>query len=306
METSKCVECGKTVAQKGRGRKRLTCSDTCRQKQYLKRKKAKAKADTPRTARILLYDIENTPMFGAAWGTYQTDLLEVTQESYVLSIAWKWLGEDDVFVYALPDFKKTFAKDRTNDFNLIKKWAQVRNEADIVVGHNVDRFDERKINARLLKHGITPPKPAASVDTLKVARKQFMLPNNRLDTIAKFLGIEGKLEHEGYGLWKKVMAGDDDAWKRMVEYNVQDVRLLEKVYLALRSWTPNHPVVTNIDEQLELSDQDVRYECPTCGSDHVNRAGFRRTRCFIHRRLRCMDCGSWFKGKSISVSRVKS
>ena len=37
------------------------------------------------------------------------------------------------------------------------------------------------------------------------------------------------------------MKDDLKAWKKMVEYNKQDIVLLEKVYYALRPWDTYHP-----------------------------------------------------------------
>jgi hypothetical protein len=41
----------------------------------------------------------------------------------------------------------------------------------------------------------------------KVAKAHFRFLSNKLDYIVQYLGIGKKVEHEGFGLWRKVMAG---------------------------------------------------------------------------------------------------
>ena len=74
------------------------------------------------------------------------------------------------------------------------------------------------------------------IDMLKIARKQFRFPSNKLDYVGKTLGVGAKTEHEGFDLWIKCMNRDGKAWKRMEEYNKQDVILLEKVYHRMLPW----------------------------------------------------------------------
>ena len=42
------------------------------------------------------------------------------------------------------------------------------------------------------------------------------------------------MENEGHELWLKCMAGNANAWKVMKRYNIQDVRVTEKLYDKLR------------------------------------------------------------------------
>ena len=52
--------------------------------------------DAPKKPRILVYDIETTPIRGWAWRPYKTDLFNVDQDSYVLCYAYKWLGNKTI------------------------------------------------------------------------------------------------------------------------------------------------------------------------------------------------------------------
>lgn len=252
-------------------------------------------------AKVLIWDVETSPVLIEAWQTWEAHALEIKREQYLLSFAYKWLGEDETHVVALPDFRKAYAANPEDDTELVKALHAVLSEADITVAHNGDKFDKKKANARFLKAGLPPTRPSTSVDTLKVARKHFSLSSNRLDALGEYLGVGRKEETGGYSLWQAVMKGDKAAWRRMKRYNKQDVALLEQVYLKLRPWIDTHPNVAFVDDKFGFNDADIFYSCPACGSENVHREGARRTRTMLHRRVRCVDCGSWFTGVSKKV-----
>ena len=80
----------------------------------------------------------------------------------------------------------------------------------------------------------------------------------KLDYVAGALGLGHKRAHEGFTLWTSCIAGDEKAWDRMRRYNIQDVRLTEKLYDRILPWIPNHP-------HMGLY-TDGGHCCPTCGS----------------------------------------
>ena len=137
---------------------------------------------------------------------------------------------------------------------------------------------------------LPPPPPVTSIDLIKTIKKMgfFM---NRLGFIGPFLGLGGKVEHEGMALWTKVEHGDEDAQKRMEEYCKQDVDLTEALYDKVAPYIRNHP-------RLKISET---HECPVCSSKKTQRRGPRYTRCFTIQRNQCTNCGHWF-----DTTRTKS
>src|SRR5690606_31254914 len=111
-------------------------------------------------------------------------------------------------------------------------------EADVVVGYNSTSFDIKKLNWEFARLGLVKPRPFRQVDLLRAVRASFGAEWKNLDFIAKHLGVGRKMEHEGWSLWEKVLAGDERAWGRMQRYNVQDVKVTEKLYLRLIPWLP--------------------------------------------------------------------
>lgn len=244
------------------------------------------KSGSSKGPKILLFDIETAPTLGYVWGLWEQNvgLNQIYEDPYILCWAAKWLDKKTILTASLPDFP-LYKKDKRNDREVMKTLWKLLDEADVVVAQNGDAFDIKWVNARFLKHGLKPPSPYKTVDTLKVAKKCFKLNSNKLEYLGNYLGIGRKLETGGFELWKSCMEGDMASWKTMVKYNIQDVALLEEVYLKIRPWMRNHP------NWNLYADSD--YNCPNCGSQHVQKRGFEYTRTTIKRKYQCLSCTAW-------------
>lgn len=251
------------------------------------------------SAKILHLDIENMYLEGAVWGLWKQNIPIdfITAEWYVLCYAAKW-DKSDTFLYdSLFRYRDVFKKDRENDYNVLLTLRDLLDEADIVVGHNAKAFDVRKINARFLKHGIPIPSPYKVVDTYLVAKKNFNLPSYKLSYLARVLGIEDKLDTD-IDLWHGCKRGDKEAWDKMVEYNIQDVNVLEQVYHKLLPWIDNHP-------NLALYSTDATPVCPKCGSKHLQWRGYYATNANTYRRFQCQGCGGWGRERYTALTKEK-
>ena len=202
----------------------------------------------------------------------------------MLSFAYKWLGEKKIHVHSLNDYTGYKLHRESDKLLVIDLW-ELLDHADIAVGHNADRFDLRKSNARFIAHGLAPPSPYKSIDTLKIARKHFKFDSNRLDDLGAYLGVGRKLPHTGKHLWLGCMNGDAKAWRTMRRYNAQDVALLERVYLKLRPWSSSHP---NLNLYTRAS------ACQVCQSPQIIRNGRRVLRSGYRQQFRCQSCGHQF------------
>lgn len=234
--------------------------------------------------KILLFDIETAPSLGYVWGKWEQNVIEFERDWYILSFACKWLNGKKTAVCSLPDFKG-YKKNPEDDKLLVAVLWKLFNEADIIIGHNGDAFDIKKANARFLTHGLLPPSPYKTVDTLKLARKYFKFDSNKLDDLAKSLNIGRKENVGGFATWKGCMTGDKKSWKKMTSYNKMDVELLEKVYNKLKPWSNNHPNVALLNGKTN--------SCPICGSDKVQRRGYSITKTNKFQRIQCQSCSGW-------------
>ena len=237
----------------------------------------------PAKPNILLYDIETTPINGWAWGTYKTNLFHIEQDSYVLCFAYKWLGKKHV-QWVGQNQAPGYTPGDINDRWVVEKLWHLLNRADWAIAHNGDRFDQRKLNARLLYHDIYPPSDYQTIDTLKVSRKNFSHTSNKLDELGRAYLGKRKEKHMGLDTWFGCMDGDPKAWRSMRRYNVGDVQLLEDLYLRIRPWIsgPSAPNMSHWSNGVRV--------CTQCGSEELVAIGtFRR----IHeyQQWRCSNCG---------------
>jgi uncharacterized protein YprB with RNaseH-like and TPR domain len=244
------------------------------------------KCEPAYSPKILFIDIETAPIMGLSWQIYDTNLMHVLEPTFMLCFAYKWLGKSKVHTKSLRDYPG-YTKNKKSDKALVKDLWELLDEADVVVAHNGDAFDIKKTNARFLVHGLQPPTPYKTVDTLKIARRHFKFDSNKLDNIGGYLNLGRKLPHTGKHLWLGCMNGDDAAWDVMCRYNAQDVRLLELVYDRLKAWSPSHPILTAIAPQKQTA-------CPTCLSFNVQRRGWRVNKVKKVPRFQCQGCGTWF------------
>lgn len=241
--------------------------------------------------KIAYIDIETAPSLGYVWQMWEADVLKIEKEWYIMSFAVKWDNEKTK-CYALPDFKK-YKKNPEDDSELVKKLWEVFNEADIIIGQNLDKFDIKKSNARFIKYNLSPPEPYQTIDTLKIARRYFKFDSNKLGSLGEYLGLGKKVDTGGINLWFKCMSGDKEAWRKMKSYNVQDVDLLEKVYKKLLPWYSSHPNMNVLDNK--------EHSCPSCGNDKLQKRGYGFTRIGKYQRYQCYKCHSWSKGKTNST-----
>lgn len=236
--------------------------------------------------RILVFDIETTPMKSWHWKCYDECIspAQVIMETKVLCYAAKWLGEP------LTMFgRKKGASDRA----VCKELWHLFNEADVLVGHNLQRFDVPTMNSRWIKYGFQPPSPYKMIDTLKIAKGVGKFGINKLDYLGRYVGIGKKTEHEGFDLWLKCMANDPEAWARMEEYNINDVALTEELYMHLRPWDKKHP---NIGIMYPDGGES---RCVCCGSTMITgitKASF--TAAGVYPSFRCSDCGKVMRGRT--------
>jgi hypothetical protein len=247
-----------------------------------------------KSPRVLLFDLETSPNQANVWAKWETNVLgDFIQERMIISFSWKWLGESKVHVLALPDFygyrkyvDKAFVRKMDNR-KLIEKLHGLFCAADILVAQNGNAFDIKIASAEFIRLGLNPPPPHKTVDTLLVARSKFKFTSNSLDDLGASLGLGRKIHTGGFGLWTGCLKGEKKSWDLMTKYNMQDVVLLEKVYLKLRPWMTNHP---------NLNVLDGGGGCPICKSTKIQSRGWQISPTGRQRRYQCMSCGKWSRG----------
>ena len=242
-------------------------------------------------AKVLIYDIETAPNLSFVWGQYEQNVIDHKREWYMLCFAYKWLDEKKTHVIGLDDFKR-FKKDKTNDYDVVKALYDLFDEADIIVAHNGNSFDQKKTHSRFLFHGFSPPSPYKQIDTKLVARRYFRFNSNKLDHLGKHFGLGQKIETGGFELWTGCMEGDPKAWAKMKKYNKQDVVLLKKVYIKMRPWITGHPYISSMEGRPDT--------CDHCGSDkmhqHTKKTYAKQGWKYQYK---CYNCGAYKMGAKL-------
>lgn len=248
--------------------------------------------------KILFFDIETSPILGNVWSLWQQNvgLNQIYQDWYVLSWAAKWQHEDEVMYQ-----DKSKSWDNEDDSELLQGIWELLDQADIVVGQNSKRFDEKKLNARFIMNGMKPPSSYRSIDSLEIAKRHFGFTSNKLEYMSdKLCKRYKKLTHgkfAGFELWKQCLAGNPEAWFEMELYNKFDTLALEELYTVLRPWYKAHP---NLNVYSDTTDT----KC-VCGSDNWNHSGYHYTNQSKFDKFKCTDCGAEVRGKVNLLSKDK-
>lgn len=239
--------------------------------------------------KILTLDIERFPNIVHKWSLFDknpTPISMVEEFGSTVSFAAKWYGRPKVEFYS--DFHHGHEE-------MVVQAHRLLDTADIVVTYNGDSFDLPHLRREMVVQDLGPHAPVLSVDLYKVVKRAFRFESNKLDHVAQQLGVGSKVQHEGHGLWRRCMAGEQRAWNLMRRYNIGDVRLTEQLYDRLRPWIHNHPHMG-----LFLGEESA---CNRCGSTDLERRGFAHTPLSSYQQYRCRDCGGWSRGKT-AVARV--
>lgn len=239
------------------------------------------------TANIKTIDIETAPTIAYVWKGFKENIAlnQVLRDGAIISFAAKDLGVKKVRYQDNAD-----KADFYDDADLVQALWHELDEADIVIGHNVNRFDVRKINARFLAHGLPPPSPYKTIDTYTAGRQVAAFWSQRLEWVAEVTTEQRKMKHgkyPGFELWRAALAGDPKAWAEMRKYNPQDCVTTEAYYLKLRPYIVGHP-------SLPLyGDGDG---CPRCGSHKLEEHGVFRARTRVYPMYRCGSCHGFSRG----------
>jgi hypothetical protein len=245
--------------------------------------------------KVLLLDIETSPIIAGAWSFWGNPMQSmVFKRPLILSWSAKWFFSDNI----LSDVLTYKEVNNNKDKRIIKAIYKLVDEAEVLIAHNGVKFDFRYLNTRFIENGLPKPTSYQFVDTLRACKK-FKFESNRLDYIARnIIGIEGKKETPK-NLWFDAINGahfkangtkekQETALKIMEEYNREDVRVLEDVYLWLRGYIPNHP------NFLLISDLN-KEACPKCLSDNIHFVSEYMTMVNLYPEYRCKDCGNTFR-----------
>lgn len=239
--------------------------------------------------KALILDVETSPLLAYIWelGEQHVTVNQIHTDWHIMAWSAKWLEDPDSKIIYY-DHRKSKAHD---DKEILKPLWNLLNEADIVITQNGQRFDSRKINARFMLHGMTPPKPFVHIDTYRLVKRVADFTSNKLEYLTdKFCTKHKKVSHQKYpglSLWVECLKGNTKAWDEMKYYNIKDVLSTEELYLKIKAWAPETmPKVYLLSTTVDT--------CPTCGYRGQMRKGRDRIKNNrVYNQNSCPKCGAW-------------
>lgn len=248
--------------------------------------------------KVLLLDVETAPMYAMIWSLRHNDYIppsRITKDWFVLSWAAKWLDEDVMFYMDQRDEPHL-----DNDRKILDGIWKLLDEADLIVTQNGKKFDEKKLNARFVIHGMHPPSSYKHQDTKQIASKNFAFSSNSLEYLSGILNTTyKKLKHKkfpGDDLWKECLNRNPEAWEEMELYNKHDVLALEELYKRLRPWD------STINPNLY---HDGLNTICVCGSTSHRKNGYHLTNAGRFDRYQCKECGFQWREKQNNFEAMK-
>jgi uncharacterized protein YprB with RNaseH-like and TPR domain len=212
------------------------------------------------TSKIMVYDIETSRSEAKIWwtGKQYINYKQITKQPSIITIAWKWLGEDQVY-------NLEWDKDHSDE-QMMRDFLLEYNKADMIIGFNNDNFDNRWINARAMKYGLEVNTFVKSMDLMKQEKRLFRMLSYSMDFTSLFAKVERKQTHEGIKMWDMIEDGTPEEQReyldKMLQYNIGDIVTTEELYLRLTPYLRHktHFGVLNGEE---------KWTCPNTGSREV-------------------------------------
>lgn len=245
---------------------------------------------------MLIYDIEVSPNLGAFYGAYKVHPLKILREQEIMSFAYKEFtidenhtildsGDAEVKCITLADVG--FDHDK-----MIKKLWEIFNRNKIICGFNNKGFDDKYCHRYFIKQNLPVPLPAFQFDIFKEWKKIGKLSKNGLDYLNKYFNDDGKTDETYADLWEKCWLNKDkEAYRKLAEYNEQDVVLTEKLL---------HTLLPYMKDTINLSLlMNHPCACPKCGAissfDEAEEHYY--TNVGRYHQYRCKRCGSYVHGR---------
>lgn len=244
--------------------------------------------DPPLPMRVLVFDTETAPLLSYHFKVWKEDIQPGQLQNRTWMICWaaKWEGQKTVHSDVVTS-DEALAQD---DSRVVGSLAAMVRKADVIVAHNLVGFDLPVLNTRLLDLRMDPLPPVTMIDTLPLVKKNFRLTYNRLDYVARFLGLEPK-HKMGMADWISSVQGDAKSLRKMVRYCKHDTALLADVLSLIRPYVKGLPRLVDGIREWQVA-------CPHCGSQSLTPTKDYRTKASNFAMYRCDDCHGFSRTRS--------
>lgn len=211
-------------------------------------------------AKVMVYDIETSRVRAWVWWTGKQYVApqQLIDEPKIITVSWKWLGDEQIHYL---EWDKNHS-----DEALMKDFLKEYNKADLLIGYNNDRFDNRWINARAMKYGFDVNTHVRSFDIMKEEKRLFRVPSYSMDYMTKYSNVVHKQGHEGIRMWEMIQTGTSEQQReyldKMIDYNMGDIAATEELYIRMKPYF-GHKMHFGVLWGGE------KFSCPDTGSTNV-------------------------------------
>lgn len=253
------------------------------------------------TRKVLFYDIETSLVKALLFRlgkqvVRHTQLLPRNQVTGIITIQYCWKHEKK---------GKVMLVDIHNPHEAIRKFDALIREADVVIGKNNNRFDDKHINMHRLLDPASEGMPEwvfhKSDDLEKQFRKHFNMLSYSLDYASELLGLGGKISMQ-FSDWvdifclqelqkietasgkeaakatapilysasyTEIMRKGKVALKKMTDYGAKDVEDTRDMWLYFEK---------HITPRFSHSSNQDGFSCKECGSTNLRKNGYYTSR----------------------------
>jgi len=127
-----------------------------------------------------------------------------------------------------------------DDYRLVKELVSlIRDNVDIVATYYGTGFDIPFLRSRAIVQNIPffQQKEKYHLDIYYWVKYLLKLHRNSLDSATAFLSIEGK-NHVDLKIWNRARVGDKEALEYVLNHNIEDVKILEELFVKLQGYKP--------------------------------------------------------------------
>jgi len=167
-----------------------------------------------RGLRILDFDSEVRPMHFNEW----------RPEGQITAIAWSWVGSDVVDVELL-NF------DLGNEYEMLRRFRKVYDEADIVTGHYIRKHDLPLLNDHYIRLGMGPLGPKLTSDTQADLTSVKSLGKSQ-DNLSVTFDLDASKHHMSGAEWRRANMLLDEG-RKLTRKRVRDDVIQHKELRAM-------------------------------------------------------------------------
>lgn len=139
------------------------------------------------------------------------------------------------------DSYPSWYRNRANDKEIVRDVAEELEKHAIIIAHYGSKFDIPFMRAKMVKHGMAPLSPKYALDTWRIAKNNFQVSSRRLQNLVHFFDIGEKGSVDGTLWMEAAYNGSKEALDKIVEHNIIDCEVLEKLGCISFMYTKSIP-----------------------------------------------------------------